>query len=305
MTPSAPGAARQHRRGLIAVIIAAVIWSIGGLFIKWVSVDAFVITQWRSLFAAATIAIGARPDLSALRRAPALSMALVLSYALTLLTFVAATRLTTAANAIFLQYTAPLWVAFVGFAFLRQPPTRLDLATLVVAFGGMGLFFLGKLEPANAQGNLIALASGVFFSAFLLLLRHPRANSDLRIGAMVAGNVLLCLSMVVLHLVTGKEAAFLPSSRDLAALAILGIFQIGIAYIVFNYGIARVASLEASLLGMVEPVLNPLWVFLVLGELPGIWASLGGTIILGALAVRTVVTERRGAKATPAGPTTE
>lgn len=287
--------AHEHRRGLFAVLFAALLWSSGGLFIKWVTVDAFVITQWRSLWAAITIGLLARARFAVIWRRPALGFALVASYALTLLTFVMATRLTTAANAIFLQYTAPLWVATVGFLFLREPPSRLDLVTLVFAFGGMVLFFVGRLEPTSARGNLVALSSGVFFATFLLLLR--RGDSALRIAAMTGGNVVLFLSMVILHWAQGDLAAFHPSWRDQAALVFLGVVQIGVAYVIFDYGIARVPALEASLLAMLEPVLNPLWVWLVLRERPSFWANLGGAVILGALAARSILADRREARA--------
>jgi drug/metabolite transporter (DMT)-like permease len=152
------------------VLAAAVLWSTGGLFIKWVSLDAPGVTMWRSLFAGVTIAIVARPRGVAPWRAGWLTWGLALSYASMLLLFVTATKLTTAANAIFLQFTAPLYLLVLGRFFLDERPTRLDLAAVAVAFGGMGLFFVGRLEPRDTAGNLCAIGSGAF-ATFLVLLR--------------------------------------------------------------------------------------------------------------------------------------
>jgi len=283
---------RDHRRGLLAVLFAAVLWSTGGLLIKWVSVDGLVTTMWRSVFAAGTIAFALKGARSVRRTPWGLLIGLALSYAALLVMFVTATRLTTAANAIFLQYTAPLHVVLFGLVFWRHRPSGIDLITLAAAFGGMALFFVGKLSPANSLGNYLALGSGVAFGAFLLLLKHRDADDGVRLRAMVLGNVLLAVGLAVFHAASGRSEAFSPPRQDLLALAFLGVVQIGLAYIIFAYGIARIAALEASLLGMLEPVLNPVWVWLVLGESPGGWAVLGGAIILGALVLRTVVTER-------------
>lgn len=282
-----------HRQGLLAVLAAAILWSTGGLFIKAVSLDAFGVTMWRSLFAAVAIALLMRTGIPNPLRANWLEWALAISYALMLFLFVLATKLTTAANAIFLQYTAPLYVLVLGPLLLDERPTRDDLACVAVAFGGMGLFFVGRLEADALWGNLAAIASGVSFAAFLTLLRHKGCRAATRPRAMVLGNLLLLAAMVPLNLLRAEWDAFTPGPADLAGLLFLGVLQIGVAYVLFGFGIAYVQALEASLIGMLEPVLNPVWVFLFLGETPGWWAVLGGAVIVAAVGTRTYLAERR------------
>jgi drug/metabolite transporter (DMT)-like permease len=283
----------RHRQGLVAVLGAAVLWSSGGLFIKWVSLDALGITMWRSLFAGVTIAVLVRPGWLAPWRAGALTWGMAASYAAMMLLFVSATRLTTAANAIFLQYTAPLYLLVLGRFFLDERPSRLDLATIAAAFGGMGLFFLGRLEADDIAGNACAIASGVAFAVFLVFLRQPSCTPTTRPRAMVLGNAMLAAGLLAVNLGRSDASIFTPGASDLAALLFLGVVQIGLAYILFGFGMAHVEALEASLIGMIEPVLNPIWVFLALGEKPGAWAVAGGAVIIAAVTVRTIAAERR------------
>ncbi|MCC6383229.1 MAG: DMT family transporter [Dehalococcoidia bacterium] len=290
-----------HRQGLLAVTGAAVLWSTGGLFIKWVSLDALALTMWRSLLAGLAMAAltGMRPPHPL--RAGWLTWGLALSYAVTLLLFVVATKLTTAANAIFLQYTAPLYLLAIGPFFLDERPSRLDLASVGVAFLGMALFFVGRLEPSDAAGNVAALGSGMAFAAFLILLRQPGCGPTTRPRAIILGNGVLVLAMLAVNLMRRDAAAFTPGPGDAAGLVFLGVLQIGLAYVLFGFGIALVPALEAALIGMLEPVLNPVWVFLVLGERPGWWAVAGGAVIITAVVVRTVASERRRSQLARAG----
>lgn len=281
-----------HRQGLLAVLAAAVLWSTGGLFIKAVSLDALGVTMWRSLVAGIAIALLTGTRIPHPLRATRLEWMLALSYALMLVLFVTATKLTTAANAIFLQYTAPLFVLVFGHFLLDERPSRVDLGAVAVAFVGMTLFFVGRLEADALWGNLSAVASGVAFALFLTLLRRKECGPRTRPRAMVLGNGLLVVSLLFVNLGRGEWAAFTPGVGDIAALLFLGAIQIGLAYVLFGFGIAYVGALEASLIGMLEPVLNPVWVFIFLGERPGWWAVIGGAIIIAAVATRTALSER-------------
>jgi drug/metabolite transporter (DMT)-like permease len=282
----------EHRQGIIAVLTAAVLWSTGGLLIKAVSLDALGITMWRSLLAAATILVIARPPIVAPWRAGWLTWGIALSYAATLLMFVAGTKLTTAANAIFLQYTAPLYLLILGAVFLKERATKLDFVTVAIAFGGMCLFFVGRLDTHQTTGNLLAAASGITLAIMFVLLRVPSCTAETRPQAILLGNVLLVVGLLAVNLARGAWHIFTPGPADMAGLLSLGVVQIGLAYMVFAFGVARVQALEASLIGMLEPVLNPLWVFLALGETPGWWAVAGGSIIVLAVLARTIASER-------------
>ena len=282
----------DHRQGLLGVTAAAVLWSTGGLFIKWVSLDALGVTMWRSLLAGVTIAVIARPPFVRPWRAGALTWSLALSYAATLLLFVTATKTTTAANAIFLQYTAPLYLVVLGALFLGERASRLDLATVAVAFAGMTLFFVGRLEADEVWGNVAALSAGVTLAIMMTLLRNKRCGPHTRPQAMILGNAVLAVGLLVVNVGRQETPTFTPGLADIAGLLFLGIVQIGVAYVFFAFAMARVQALEASLIGMLEPVLNPVWVFLFLGETPGWWAVLGGAILVSAVAARTWITER-------------
>ncbi len=279
-----------HRAGTVAVVIAALLLSTGGLFIKAVEIDAYGISMWRSLLAGLTIWAILRPPLGA--KPKPTTVAIAASYAGMLLFLVIATRLTTAANAIFLQFTAPLYVAVLAGVFLRERPTQLDIATLVVTFAGMALFFVGKLETDALTGNLFGLAAGLCFGCMLVLFRAPGVTAEDRVAAVIIGNLGLAAVLLPVNLARGDTSVFTPGLADGAGLAFMGFAQIGLGYIAMTYGIARVAALETSLVNMVEPVLNPVWVFIFLGENPGGWAILGGAIIVTAVATRILLSER-------------
>lgn len=283
----------EHRQGLIAVTTAAILWSSGGLLIKSVSLDALGVTMWRALFASVAIALLGRAPFPRPGKTSRLGWALAISYAATLLLFVTGTKLTTAANAIFLQYTAPLYALFLSAVLLKERPTRIELITVAVALGGMCLFFVGRLEPRETAGNVCAISSGVAMAFLFVMLRMPGCTPAMRPQSMVLGNLLLVVGLGVVNLARRDAALFTPGPADLAGLAFLGIIQIGLAYVLFSYGIARVRAVEALLIGMIEPVLNPVWVFIVLGEAPGWWAVVGGAVIVAAVAGRTIASERR------------
>src|SRR5947207_9875242 len=175
---------------LLLVLGAAILWSTGGLFIKATHLSAFGISFGRSLLAAITIAIFTRREGLGINRISAVTSIL---YAALLILFVLATKLTTAANAIFLQYTAPVYVLILEPLFYKEKFRGRDLATVVACIGGMSLFFVGKLRPQDLSGNLFALASGVCFALFFLLLRHSKARQVNRAASAIYGNLIVVL----------------------------------------------------------------------------------------------------------------
>src|SRR2546423_1043929 len=150
----------------------------------------------------------------------------------------------------------------------------------------MSLFFVGKLRPEDVSGNLFALASGVCFALFFLLLRHPKARKVNRASSAIYGNLIAVVVCAPAFLGAMQRGI---SGADLGCIAYLGIVQIGFAYLLFTLAMARgVRSLDASIIGYVEPVLNPVWVFLFIGERPSGWAIVGGTIIIASVLVHTL-----------------
>ncbi len=269
---------------LLLVLGAAILWSTGGLFIKATSLSAFELSFGRSLLAVITIAIVTRHEGFGLNRVSAIAAVL---YAALLILFVLATKLTTAANAIFLQYTAPVYVLILEPIFYKEKFRRRDLVTVAVCVAGMSLFFVGKLRPQDLEGNLVALASGVCFALYFLLLRHAKAREVNRASSAIYGN-LIAVVICAPAFWGAMKRGIRPT--DLACIAYLGIIQIGVAYILFTSAMARgLRSLDASIVGYIEPVLNPVWVFLFLGERPSTWAIVGGLIIIASVVSHTLV----------------
>jgi DME family drug/metabolite transporter len=271
---------------ILFVLAAALLWSTGGLFIKATELSAFELSFGRSLLAAATVAYFTRRSGF---RANALTWVGALLYAALLLLFVLATKMTTAANAIFLQYTAPAYVLVFEPLIFREKYRPRDVFVVAACVGGICLFFVGRLRPEEMSGNLLALLSGVCFAAFILVFRHPRAGRVNRASSIIYGNLLLA-AVCAPFFFAGIEKVKLS---DLGIIAFLGVFQIGLAYTLFTRGIERgVRSLDAGLVGYVEPVSNPVWVYLILGERPSTWAITGGAVIIAAVIAHTVLGAR-------------
>ena len=263
------------------VVIAVLLWSTGGLFIKLTSLDAYQVTFFRSLLAGITVLLVTRKN--GLRINAFGIMASVI-YATLLFLFVWATKHTTAANAIFLQYTAPIYILILAPFIIGEKFHWQDLITIIFCVGGMSLFFVGKLEISDYQGNLAALGSGIFLGLYIMLLRHPRAHGMNSTITVIYGNFLLAL----LTLPSGIAALPVMNLTDVLAVGFLGIFQIGISYILFIKGVTGgTRPLDASIIGFIEPLLNPVWVFIFVGEQPSNWAILGGTIIVATVVVHT------------------
>ncbi|MEZ5344102.1 MAG: EamA family transporter [Pyrinomonadaceae bacterium] len=278
---------------ILLVIFAVLLWSTGGLFIKLTALDAFHVNLGRSLFAA--ISVGIFIVIKKELRFDWLVLFSSLFYAGTLTAFVFANKNTTAANAIFLQYTAPIYILVFAPLILKEEFHLKDLLTVIVCLAGMSLFFL---EAPNAQnklagnifaGNIAGLISGICLGLYFVFLRHPRSLKFNPALSVFYGNVLIVIFMLPLIL----SKLQIPAAIDLFAVSYLGIFQIGIAYLFFTYGVARgVRSLDASIIGFIEPLLNPVWVFLVIKETPSKWAILGGLIVIFAVVFHTISKNR-------------
>jgi drug/metabolite transporter (DMT)-like permease len=270
------------------VLAAALLWSTGGLFIKWVTLSGLELSFGRSLFAAITVAIFTRREGFGLNLVTALASVL---YAALLLLFVLATKETTAANAIFLQYTAPVYLLIFEPLFYKEKFRSRDLVVVIFCVLGMSLFFVGKLRPQDVTGNLLALGSGFCFACYFLLLRHTKAREVNRASSVIYGNLLLVI------IAAPAALKVLPhiSRFDAAGIVYLGVVQIGVAYTLFTLAMARgVRSLDAGIVGYVEPVLNPIWVFLAIRERPTSWAILGGAIIVAAVIGHMLLEARSG-----------
>jgi drug/metabolite transporter (DMT)-like permease len=269
------------RRAILCVAGAAVLWSTGGLFIKLAPMPGLAVACGRSLVAAVFYLLVLRPNLRAARITTAIA------YAGCIISFVAATKLTTSANAIFLQYTGPAYVLLLGPWLLKEPFRAIDGVCVGLSLLGMSLFFVGKVETGQMLGNTLAVASGVFFAFTVVLLRRDaKAGQGDALPSTTLGNLIAAVC-------TLPWAIHAPlTGRGMAVLLYLGIVQLGIAYLLFIKGVQKVPAGEASLISMLEPVLNPVWVLIGYGERPGNWAIAGGAIVIAAVVVRTLMPQR-------------
>jgi drug/metabolite transporter (DMT)-like permease len=298
----APHSLRSTRTARLLVLAVALLFSTGGAAIKSTSLSAWQVAGTRSAIAALAVLV----LLPAARRWPGWrGWAVGAAYAATMIAFVVSTKLTTAANAIFLQATAPLYLVLLGPWLLREPVRRRDLGFFLLTAIGLALFFIGTpLSTAIATdpklGNWIAAASGLTYAltigGFRWLARGAAQGGAGGIGgvgtnaapqAVLAGNVLAAAICLPLALPLAR-----PSATDWMILGYLGVFQIALAYVWLTRAAPHVPALEVSLLLLVEPVLNPFWTWLVHGERPGMWAVLGGALILLSALVQAVVTRR-------------
>jgi drug/metabolite transporter (DMT)-like permease len=276
---------------------AALLFSTGGAAIKAADFTAWQITCLRSGIAAVAIWLMTR---EARRAWTARTMAVGVAYAATLTLFVLANRLTTAANTIYLQSTAPLYLALLAPWLLREPTRRQDLVFMAAVGVGLALFFVGVDPPAETapnplRGNMLALASGFFWALTVCGLRWMGSAGGKRGSAavaVVAGNAIAFLAALPFALPFGSHTA-----GDWALIGYLGVFQIALAYVLVTRALTTMPALEASLILLIEPVLNPVWAWIFQGERPGIWALIGGGVILGATMIRAVLDARRGPEA--------
>jgi drug/metabolite transporter (DMT)-like permease len=267
-----------HRSAVLLLFAAAVLWSLAGVLLKSV--------EWPSMAKAGARSLVAALVLWAWLRKPRFTWrptqwGAAIAYAFTVCSFVIAIDRTTAANAIFLQYTAPIYVAVLGHYVLGERTRRSDWIFIAVGLAGIALFFRDQFSPRGLSGMLVALASGVSFGVMVILLRKESNNSPGT--AVLLGN--LITAVVGLPFAMGNP---LPVSHA-AIVVTLGVVQLGLPYVLYSMAIRRVTALESILIPMIEPILNPLWVALARGEIPGPWSLLGGALVLGSVLARELI----------------
>jgi len=270
----------QHKRykAVGALLAGATLWSLGGLLVKQIDWNPVAIAGMRSAIAALIIMPFVRR--ARITWSPA-QLGGAVAYAGTVTLFVVANKLTTAANTILLQYTAPIYVALFSAWFLREKASPLDWITTVVVLGGISLFFLDELTVQGSWGNVCAILAGVCFGWMFLFLRKQKTESPLE--SVFLGNVLAAVVCCPLMFRS------MPDGRSWMTLVLLGTVQLGLPYILVVWAIRRVKAIETVLIAAIEPILNPIWVLLVIGERPGPWAVVGGAIVLVSVTVRSAV----------------
>jgi drug/metabolite transporter (DMT)-like permease len=276
---------RDNRNGILAMATTAFLWSIAGLFIKVIDWHPFAIAGVRSCIASLIIFFYLKQPKIHLSFA---QVAAAVANALTMFLFVWANKTTTAANAIILQYISPVLTVFIGAMILKERARLEHLLALPVVAAGMLMMFFDQLGGGKLLGNFLAIMSGLAFSFYFVFMRMQKDGSPLE-------------SILLSHWLTAgvciTVSFFLPGPQitlvSLAAVAVLGVVQIGISAILFSFAIKRISAVQASLISIIEPVFNPVWVFLALGETPGLHAVIGGLIIILVVTIASVINASR------------
>lgn len=281
-----------HRKGLVYISFTALLWSSSGFFIKYLTLNAFQISFYRSSIAALTIYITGRIRNQNLKFDFSLvTMLAAVSYAGILLFFVMATKMTTAANAIFLQFTAPIYLLVLEPLVLKTKFESRNLITILFVCAGMVLFFFGRLEIGNIYGNIIAIISGICFALFTLFLKWKRQkqSSESTLISVILGNMIVAFIALIV-----SYPELQVSSSQAGILLYMGVIQIGISYMIFNEGIKYVSATESMIIASVEAIFNPIWVFIGIGEVPSVYSIIGGIIIMGAILWRNFSKGEKG-----------
>jgi drug/metabolite transporter (DMT)-like permease len=280
----------ERIKGLIAMAATAFLWSIAGLFIKMIDWHPLVIAGARSFISSLVILVYLRkptfhwsfPQIAA-----------AVANAVTMLLFVAANKTTTAANAIVLQYVMPVFTAIISVWLLKERIRREQWMVMILVMVGIWIMFLDKLNGGRMLGNILALVSGLTFSFYFVFMRMQKNSSPLE-------------SVLLSHWITAVAGLsmifFAPvppiTMSALIAISVLGIIQVGFSAVLFCWAIKRISALSANLVAVIEPVFNPIWVFLVIGESPGVNALIGGSIIIGSVTASSVLRPQRNLKKT-------
>lgn len=266
-------------KAFILLLTAAVLWSFGGLLIKSVTWNPMAIAGVRSAISVLVLLTVIRKKHFTFSFS---QIAGAVFYAATMITFVCANKLTTAANAIILQYTAPIYVALLGIWLLKENVQLYDWIVILAGILGICLFFMDKVSLGNQWGNILALISGITFAFMIVFLRMQKDSYP--ISSVFMGNVLTAVLMIpfIFHAVP-KDA------NSWIALFVLGIFQLGLSYILYSIAIKNATALEGVMIPLLEPVLNPLWVLIFLGEKPTKWAFIGGSIVIVSLIIHAKI----------------
>jgi drug/metabolite transporter (DMT)-like permease len=268
-------------RHVLLLLAAAVLWSLGGVLIKSVDLNPAAIAGSRSLIALVAMLL-VMPGI--LRKVSWRTIPGAIAYAATVFLFVVATKLTTAANAIFLQYTAPIYIAMISPWFLAERTNWQDWLLVLLALSGVGLFFLDQLTFQGLSGVFAALASGFAFAWLAVLMRHQKAGSPEAV--VLLGNAFTFLVALPWMF------PILRIEHNGPPLLVLGVAQLTIPYLFYSIAIRHVRALDASIISIIEPILNPVWVMLATGERPAFWSIVGGAIVLATSLTRSLLASR-------------
>lgn len=271
-----------RQKAIAEAIIASILWSTGGLLIKLVDWNPVAISGARSFFASLALLLYIKKPKFTKSKTQTIG---TIAYAISLISFVVATKWTTSANAILLQFTSPIFVAIIGATVLKEKVYWFDITSIIVVFLGMGLFFIDGMGGGSTAGNLVAILAGFTVAISTLSFKLEKDGSAIEIT--LFGNILVFLISIPFMLQS------MPDLRSIIILVIMGVFQLGVPYIFYVNSMKELSALEAILITVIEPLLNPVWAFIFIKENPGIYAVIGGIIVICAIVFRNIVSMKK------------
>lgn len=267
---------KKENLAIIEMLVCATLWSIAGIFIKLIPWNGFAVAGMRSLIAGATIAV----YMALARHRFVLSKRTFLAGLLSACVytcFVCANKLTTAANAIVLQFTSPVFIVVFTALLYKTRIRKADAAVVTLTLLGIALFFFDQLQPGYILGNLVAIAAGMFMAGMFMAV--GQLEGEQRFSGILIGQ---CLTFLVgLPFIIATKPVFTIAAT--LSILTLGVFQLGISYILYVKSSRYCPPLACCLLGAVEPLLNPVWVLIFNGEKPGVFALIGGVIVVASI----------------------
>ncbi|NLD18895.1 MAG: DMT family transporter [Clostridiales bacterium] len=265
----------KERQSMGLMALCACLWSIAGIFIKWISWNPLLIAGFRSIVSAVVLGIFMAATGRKLKFNKWTFMAGA-GLSCSCICFVMANKLTTAANAIVLQYMAPVFILIISALFLKKKLNRTDVTVVAVTVIGIALFFFDQLSPGSIVGNLLGILAGIFLAVMFVAVGQARDDDSVRMTGILLAHVITSVAGCV----TLAFVPFEPTGTEIIYAIILGVFQLGIPYVLYTVASKYCPPLACSLIGMLEPLLNPVWVFIFDGEAPGTFALIGAAIII-------------------------
>ncbi|WP_312280200.1 DMT family transporter [Oscillibacter sp.] len=273
----------NHKKAIAMTCLAALLWSLAGVNIKMIEWSSYAIAGGRSLIAVILLT----PMVLRLKscKVDCFVIGGAVCYAAFNYCFIISTKLTTSANAIMLQYTAPIYVALLSWVFLREKVTRADVVSMVFVFAGMLLFFLDKAGGGTTAGNIVAVGNGIAFAGISMFLRLQKDGNPAI--SMYLGNMISCVAGIPMIVSAG-----LPNRSSFLFLLVAGAL-VAVSYTIYARASTGLSAMETVLLPIIDPIMNPVWVFLQLGERPGVISLIGMLTVLAAVTGRVLYGIRR------------
>lgn len=275
----------KQRIAIIQMLVCSSLWSIAGIFIKLIDWNPFAIAGFRGFFAAITVAI----YMLITKRKLIISKNVLLSMfflSATFLCFVSANKLTTAANAIVLQFTAPIFIMIFSALIFKQKFKPSDITTVLLTIGGVSIFFISSLNDGHMLGNIVGIMAGVFMAGMYIAV--GKTNENEKMSGILLGQLLTAVIGIPFFFLTDCSFSAVP----VVSIIILGVIQLGIPYVLLGLASVNCPPLACCLIAAVEPLLNPIWVFIFDGERPGIYSVIGGIIIIAAVTAQCILQDR-------------